>query len=171
MIVFALVLTVLLDTTMRRHLPATEFQLMLLPSLSLATALYIGIHARTSGQLGYAVLLGLIVDCFSARPVGYFGFLFGATAYLAWRVRKYVPPDAVIPRVVACLLCGFVFSFLGLVLAAITGGNAGNAPGFLRALAMVSTTALSAPLLFAIWNQSRIFRRVFRGRRHYEWAS
>ena len=100
MIVLALVLTVLLDTTIRRHLPGTEMQLMLLPSLSLATALYIGIHARTSGQLGYAVLLGLIVDCFSARPLGYFGFLFGTTAYLAWRVRKYVPPDAVIPRVI-----------------------------------------------------------------------
>lgn len=171
MIVVALVLTVLLDTTMRRHLPTSELQLMLLPSLSLATALYIGIHARRSSQLGYAVILGLIVDCFSARPLGYFGFLLGTTAYLAWRVRKYVPADAIIPRVVACLLCGLVFSFLGLVLAAITGGSSGNAPGLLRALAMASTTALSAPLLFAIWNQSRVFRRAFRGRSYYEWGS
>jgi len=171
MIFFSLVVTVLLDTAMRRHLPASELQLMALPSLPLATALYIGLNARRSSQLGYAILLGLLVDCFSARPLGYFGFLLGTTAYLAWRVRRYVPADAIVPRVIACLFCGLVFSFLGLILAAITGGGAGNAPGLLRALAMASTTALSAPLLFAIWSQTRVFRNAFRGRSHYEWAS
>jgi len=171
MIVLALLATVLLDTTLRRHLPGSELQLLLLPSLPLATALYVGLHARRSGQLGYAIVIGLMVDCMSARPLGYFGFLLGATAYLAWRVKRYVPAEAVLPRVIACLICGLVFAFLGLVLAAITGGGPGNAPGLLRAMAMASTTALSAPILFALWDWTRVFRGAFRGRRHYEWAS
>jgi len=171
MIIFALILTVMLDVALRQHLPGSEFQLLALPSLPLATALYIGLHARRSGQLGYAIALGLMVDCFSARPLGHYGFLLGVTAYLAWRVRKYVPAEAVLPRVFACLFCGVAVAFVGLVLAAITGGGAGNTHGLLRALATAATTALSAPFFFALWNRTRVFRRAFRGRRYYEWAS
>ena len=171
MIAFALLVTVLLDVTLRSHLPGSEFQVLALPSLPLVTALYIGLHARRTSQLGYAIVLGLIVDCFSARPLGYFGFLLGTTAYLAWRVRKYVPADALLPRMIACLFCGLVFAFLGLVLAAITGGGAGNAPGLLRAIAMATTSALSVPFLFALWNRTRVFRGAFRGRSYYEWSS
>jgi len=170
-IVFALLLAVLADTTLRRFLPGSEFQLAALPSIPLMTALYIGLHARRSSQLGYAIVLGLMLDCFSARPLGYFGFLFGTVAYLAWRIRKYVPADAVLPRMVACLFCGIVFAFLGLMLAAISGGGAGNSPGLMRALLMAATSALSAPFVFGIWNQTRFFRAAFRGRSYYEWAS
>ena len=168
MIVIALLLAVLADAVLRRFLPGSELQLAALPSIPLITAYYIGLHARRSGQLGYAIVLGLLLDCFSARPLGYFGFLLGTTAYLAWRMRRYVPAEAILPRMVACLLCGVVF--LGLMLAAATGGGAGNSPGFLRALLMASTSALSAPFVFGIWNQTRFFRRAFRGRRYYEWA-
>ena len=171
MIVFALLLAVLADATLRRFLPGSELQLAALPSIPLITAFYIGLHARRSGQLGYAILLGLMLDCFSARPLGYFGFLLGTAAYLAWRMRKYVPADAILPRMVACLFCGVVFAFLGLMLAAVTGGSAGNSAGLMRALLMAGTSALSAPFVFGIWNQTRFFRGAFRGRRYYEWAA
>ncbi|MHC4954418.1 MAG: rod shape-determining protein MreD [Planctomycetota bacterium] len=171
MIALALLVAVLVDTTLRLLVPGSEFQLAALPSIPLITAFYVGLNARRSGQLGYAIMLGLIVDCFSARPLGYFGFLLGTAAYLAWRVRKYVPADSVLPRMVACLFCGVIVAFFGLVLAAITGGGSGNAPGLLRALAMVTTSALSAPFVFGIWDRTRAFRSAFRGRRHYEWAS
>ena len=171
MIVLALLLAVLADTTLRRFLPGTDFQLSALPSIPLITAFYIGLHARRSSQLGYAIVLGLILDCFSARPLGYFGFLLGATAYLAWRVRRYVPAESLLPRMIACLFCGVLFAFLGLMLAAVTGGGAGNSAGLMRALLMATTSALSAPFVFGIWNQTRFFKSAFRGRRYYEWAS
>ena len=72
---------------------------------------------------------------------------------------------------VACLFCGLVFAFLGLTLAAVSGGSAGNAPGLLRALLMATTSAISAPFVFGIWDRTRFFRGAFRGRRYYEWAS
>ena len=72
---------------------------------------------------------------------------------------------------VACLIVGCAVAFLGLVLAAASGGGAGNGPGLSRALLVAATSAGSAPLVFGLWNQSRLFRRAFRGRRHYELAA
>ena len=65
-------------------------------------------------------------------------------------------------------MCGCVYSFLGLVLAAASGGSTGNGAGLARSLLVATTSAMSAPLVFGIWNQSRLFRHVFRGRRYYE---
>ncbi|MHC4410871.1 MAG: rod shape-determining protein MreD [Planctomycetota bacterium] len=171
MIHLALLLAVLADAALRLLLPGDRFELDWLPSIPLLTALYIGLHARRSGQLGYAIVLGLLLDCFSARPLGHFGFLLGTAAYFAWKVRRYVPPEAILPRMVACLIVGCAVAFLGLVLAAASGGGAGNGPGLSRALLVAATSAGSAPLVFGLWNQSRLFRRAFRGRRHYELAA
>jgi len=171
MVHLALLLAVLSDEALRLFVAGAAVPGRWLPSVSLATALYIGLHARRSGQLGYAILLGFLVDCFSAAPLGHFGFLYGATAYVAWKVRRYVPPEAILPRVVACFVIGCGFAFLGLLLAAARGGGAGNGPGLARALLLAATSAASAPFLFGVWNQSRLFRRAFRGRRHYELAA
>ena len=168
MIYGALLLAVVGDAFARLVLSGEHFNLDWLPSIPLVTALYIGMHARRSGQLGYAIVLGLLLDCFSARPLGHFGFLMGAAAYFAWKVRKYVPSEAVIPRVVACFVCGCAIAFLGLVLAASSGGGAGNGAGLSRALLVAATSAASAPFVFGIWSQSRLFRHAFRGRRHFE---
>ncbi|MHC4940557.1 MAG: rod shape-determining protein MreD [Planctomycetota bacterium] len=171
MIHLALLLSVLADSALRLLLPGDSVEAAWLPSIPLVTALYIGLHARRSSQLGYAILLGLLLDCFSARPLGHFGFLLGAAAYVAWKVRRYVPPEAVVPRMVACFIVGCAVAFLGLVLAAASGGGVGNGPGLSRALLVAATSAASAPFVFGIWNQSRLFRRAFRGRRHYELAA
>lgn len=168
MIQIALLLAVAADNLLRLVVPG---DVTWLPSISLITALYIGLHARRSGQLGYAIVLGLLVDCFSARPLGHFGFLMGAAAYMAWKVRRYVPAEAFLPRVIACFFCGVVVSFLGLVLASASAAGTGSAGGLARALLVAATSAGSAPLLFGIWNQSRLFRGAFRGRSHYELAA
>jgi len=168
MIHFALLLAVLADASLRLVLPGDRFALDWLPSIPLLTALYIGLHARRSGQLGYAVVLGLLLDCFSARPLGHFGFLLGAAAYVAWKIRRYVPPEAILPRMIACFFVGCSVAFFGLVLAAASGGTTGNGPGLSRALLAAATSAASAPFVFGIWNQSRLFRRALSGRRHYE---
>jgi rod shape-determining protein MreD len=160
-----LILAVVVDATLRLVLP---INLVWMPSVPLVTAMYIGLNARRSGQLGYAILLGALLDCFSARPLGHFAFLMGTAAYLAWKVRRYVPSDAALPRVVACFVCGVVVAFLSLVLAAASGGGVGNGSGLARALLTAATSAASAPLVFGIWNQSRLFRSAFRGRSYYE---
>jgi len=171
MIHLALLLAVVADAALRLFVPGESIPPEWIPSIPLVTALYIGLHARRSGQLGYAIVLGLLLDCFSARPLGHFGFLLGAAAYVAWKVRRYVPPEAVVPRMVACFFVGCTIAFLGLVLAAATGGSAGNGPGLARALLLAATSAASAPFVFGIWNQSRLFRRALRGRSHYELAA
>ena len=81
----------------------------------------------------------------------------------------FPPPDAILPRMVACFIVGCAIAFLGLVLAASTGGAQGD--GLSRALLTAATSAASMPFVFGIWNQSRLFRRAFRGRRHYELAA
>lgn len=164
MIQLGLLLAVVVDATLRLVLPMDHGWL---PNVPLVTAMYIGLSARRSGQLGYAILLGVFLDCFSARPLGHFAFLLGTAAYLAWKVRRYVPSDAALPRVVACFVCGVAVAFLGLVLAA-AGGGVGDGSGLTRALLAAATSAASAPLIFGIWNQSRLFRSAFRGRSYYE---
>ena len=168
MIHFALLLAVVSDATLRLVWPDASVDPVWMPSIPLVTALYIGMHARRSSQLGYAIVLGLILDCFSSQPLGHFGFLLGTAAYLAWKVRRYVPPEAIVPRVVACFVCGCAIAFLGLVLAAASGGGAGNGPGLSRALLIAATSAASAPFIFGLWNQSRLFRQAFRGQRYFE---
>lgn len=159
-----LLLAVVLDQTVRLLSPFGAP----LPDLPLITALYIGFRARDTGQLGYAVALGVLADCFSAHPVGHFAFLYGATAYVALRLRRYVPPDAFVSHVVACLFCGLVGAFLALLLAAATTrGLVGS--GFSRALLVACASAPLAPVVFGVWDRSRFFGRVLGGH-GYEFA-
>ena len=139
------------------------------PDLPLVTAVYIGFRARNTNELGLAILLGALVDCFSARPLGHFAFLYGSAAYFALHIRRYVPSDAFISHVVACLVCGLVTALLGLLLSVATGvGVVG--PGFSRTLVEAATTAVVAPFVFGLWDRSRFFRRALGGRGAYEFG-
>jgi len=160
-----LILAVLVDATLRLALPVDS---VWMPNVPLVTAIYIGLSARRSAQLGYAVVLGAYLDCFSVCPLGHFAFLLGAAAYLAWKIRRYIPSDSVSARIVACFVCGVAFALLGLVLAAAGGSGAGNGAGLSRSLLSAAISAASSPLIVALWNRSRLFRTAFRGRSYYE---
>jgi rod shape-determining protein MreD len=139
------------------------------PDLPLVTAVYIGFRARNTGELGLAILLGGLVDCFSARPLGHFAFLYGSAAYFALHIRRYVPSDALVSHIVACLVCVVLTALLGLLLAVATGVGAVG-PGFLRTLVEALSTALVAPFVFSLWDRSRFFRRALGGRGAFEFG-
>ena len=159
-----LLLAVLLDNSVRLLVP------MELPDLPLITALYVGFHARNTEQLWYAIALGAAADCFSSFALGHFAFLYGAAAYLAWRIRRFLPPDPGLAFIPACLFCGLVTAFLALLLALISAGSP-TAGGFLDAIFTALLSAVSAPLFFGLWSRSRLFRRALGGRRYYEFAT
>lgn len=139
------------------------------PDLPLVTAVYIGFRARNTNELGLAIVLGGLVDCFSARPLGHFAFLYGSAAYFALHIRRYVPSDAFVSHIVACLVCGVLTALLGLLLSVATGvGVVG--PGFVRTLVEAATTAAVAPFVFSLWDRSRFFRRALGGRGAYEFG-
>ncbi|MHC4549003.1 MAG: rod shape-determining protein MreD [Planctomycetota bacterium] len=133
------------------------------PDLPLVTALYLGFRARNASELGLAIVLGALVDCFSARPLGHFAFLYGSAAYFALHLRRYVPSDAFVSHIVACLFCGLLTALLGLLLAVATGVESVG-PGFSRSLLEVTTSALVAPFVFSLWDRSRLFQRALGGR-------
>jgi len=160
-----LLLAVVVDTAFQVLMPGRAG---LAPDLPLITALYIGFHARNTQQLGLAVMLGAMADCFSSHPLGHFAFLFGASAYMARRTRRYLPPDAALSYVVGCLLCGIFYAFLSLGFAIVTNSGA-IASGFGRALLEACTSALCAPFVFGLWDRTRLFRKALRGRK-YEFA-
>ena len=135
------------------------------PDISLITALYIGFHAKNTSQLRMAVVLGLIADCFSAHALGHFAFLFGAAAYIAHRVRRYLPPDAGISYIVACLFCGLATALLAFGIAMVTTRGA-VAPGLQRGVLEALTSACFAPVVFGLWDKSRLFRKAIGGRRY-----
>jgi len=158
-----------LDTALRVVAPDRFGLQWAPPDLPLITALYIGFRARDTGQLGLAVVLGLLADSFSARPLGHFGFLYGSAAYFALHVRRYVPPDAYLSHVVALFFCGLFTSLLGLLLAAVTvPGPVGD--GFTRAFAASTLGALLAPFVFGILDRSGFFKRALGGRRRFDFA-
>jgi len=164
-----LLLAVVLDNGLRLLLPDRFALQTAPPDLPLLTALYIGFHARNASQLGYAVTLGLIADCFSSHALGHFAFLYGASAYVAQRVRRFLPPDAALSYVVASLFVGVVAALLALLLAVVTTRGGVVAPGFMRALLQALTSALFAPVVFSAWDKSRFFRGAVGGKR-YEFA-
>ena len=163
-----ILLAVLSDNAVRLLAPDLLWLQTAPPDLLLVTAIYIGFKARDSGQLGLAIWMGLLTDCFSAAPLGHFAFLYGTTAYLALRLRRYVPPDAFVTHLVVCLLCGLLTALLALLLAVLTvrGPIAG---GFERACLGAVSSALLAPFIFGLWDRSRFFRRALGGR-SYEFA-
>lgn len=162
-----LLLVVIADNTVRLLLPE-GFLLQAIPDLPLVTAFYVGFRARDAGSLGLAIVLGLLADCFSSCPLGHFGFLYGSAAYLALRLRRFVPADHYKSHVAACLVAGFVTSLLALLIAVVTvDGPVG--PGFLRSLSGTVASAAAAPFVFAIWDRSRLFRGQLRGS-SYEFA-
>jgi rod shape-determining protein MreD len=164
-IYFGLLLVVLADNALGVLLPDTFLLQTAPPDLALLTALYIGIRSNSTRHLGYAVTLGLIADCFSSHGLGHFAFLFGAAAWLAHGIRRYLPPDAPISHIVACFICGVVVALLGFALAVVTtGGALGSAFGY--ALLGSLTTALCAPVLFSFWDHSRLFRTAISGKRY-----
>lgn len=139
------------------------------PDLPLVTAIYIGFRARDTGELGLAILLGGLVDCFSARPLGHFAFLYGSAAYFALHVRRYVPSDAFVSHIVACLFCAVLAALLGL-LVSVAAGVGAVGPGFSRTLLEALTTSLIAPFVFSLWDRSRFFRRALGGQGGYEFG-
>jgi len=163
-----LLLAVVADTTLRLLAPDAFWLQTAPPSLPLVTAIYIGFRARNTRQLGFAIVLGVLADCFSAAPIGHFAFLYGTAAYLALRVRRYVPSDALASHVVASLFCGVVTAFLGLLIASVRPGGASGA-GLSRALIQVTMSASLAPFVFGMWDRSRFFKGALRGR-GYEFA-
>jgi len=138
------------------------------PDLALITALYIGFRARDTSELGLAVLLGIFVDCFSARPLGFFAFLYGTAAYFTLKVRRYVPPDALVTHIVACLVCGIAIGFVALFLAVITV-HVSVGPGLWHSLAEAAANAVACPVVFGVLDRSGFFRRALGGR-GYEFA-
>ena len=163
------VLVVFLDASLRLIGPAALGVPALFPDLSMLAALYVGFRARDERELGLALVLGAAADCFSARPFGHFAFLYGAGAYLALRVRRYVPPDALVTHMVASFVCGLAMAFLALLLAIVTVRSYLGA-GFVRALVTAATSAVYAPFVFGLFDRSRLFRKALGGR-PYAFAS
>jgi rod shape-determining protein MreD len=162
-----LLLVIFVDQATRLLVPEGFLQ-RILPDLPLITALYIGFRAREARPLGLAIVLGVFADCFSSWPLGHFAFLYGAAAYLALRLRRFVPIDRFKSHVAACLVAGFLTSLLALLMAVVTvDGPLG--PGFLRSLVRVVVSAVAAPFVFAMWDRSRLFRSQLRGS-SYEFA-
>lgn len=162
-----LLLAVVVDTAARLFAAGAAGAL---PSLPFVTALYIGFHARHSRQLSLAIALGIIADCFSTCPLGHFAFLYGAGAYVAFRIRRFLPPDPGLAYAVASFFCGVVVAFLALVVAVLsTRGSA--AAGFGPSILVAATSALSAPFVFGLWSRSRLFRGALGGRTYYEFAA
>jgi rod shape-determining protein MreD len=162
-----LLLSVLADDAVRRVLP-DGLLLRTVPNLPLVTALYVGFRARDTRPLGLAVVLGLLADCFSSRPLGHYGFLYGCAAYFALRLRRFVPADHFKSHVAACFVAAFLTALLGLLVAAVTVDGP-VLPGFLRSLWNTAASAVAAPFVFAVWDRSRLFRGQLRGA-SYEFA-
>jgi len=162
-------LVVLVDNALRLIAPDVMGLQSAPPQLPLITALYIGFRARHSGELGLAIVLGIFADCFSGVPVGHFAFLYGAAAYFALRVRRYVPPDAFVSHVVAAFFCALLTVFFGLLLAVFTVRGFATGAGFVRAVSQALVSALCAPFVFGLWDRSGFFRRALGGR-GYEFA-
>lgn len=163
-----LLLAVVADNAIRLLAPE-GFLLRTSPSLPLMTALYVGFRARDTRPLGLAVVLGLFADCFSpSRPLGHFAFLYGAAAYFALRLRRFVPSDHYTSHAVACLVAGFLTALLALLVAAVTVDGR-LLPGFLQWLLRALSSALAAPFVFGLWDRSRLFPRDLRGTK-YEFA-
>ena len=162
-----LLLVVLVDNAIRLLLPDGLLS-ELVPDLPLITALYVGFRARDAGPLGLAIVLGVFADCFSSCPLGHFAFLYGAAAYFALRLRRFVPIDHFKSHVAACFVAAFLTSLLALLIAALTLDGP-LAPGFLRSLVGTVASAVFAPFVFAIWDKSRLFRRPLRAS-SYEFA-
>lgn len=160
-------LAVLFDIAFQPFAPAVLWT-STAPSVALATAIYIGFRAGNTSQLGLAIVLGVLMDCFSLLPIGPSAFVYGATAYLALRIRRYVPSDALTSHVVASLFCALIAAFLGLLIVSVRlGGAAGG--GLSRALMQALLTAGIAPFVFGIWDRTRFFRGALRSR-GYEFA-
>ena len=160
-----LLLAVVVDTALRLLLPGLRG---VMPSVTLLTALFVGFHARRTEHLWLAIVLGILQDCFSTVPVGHFAFLYGAAAYLAFRVRRFLPQDPGLSYVGASLLCGLLTAFFALVIAVVS--TRGSASGFGAAVLVAVTSALSAPFAFGLLAKSRLFRAALSGRDFYEFA-
>ena len=165
MVYVGLSLAVFLDSALQLLAPDRFGLQTAPPDLSLITALYIGFNAHRTSHLRLAIVLGLMADCFSSHSLGHFAFLYGAAAYVAQHVRRYMPPDAGLSYVVACLFCCVTTAFFSLGLAVMTTQGA-VWPGFVRALMEAVSSALFAPILFSIWDRSRLFRGAIGGRRY-----
>jgi rod shape-determining protein MreD len=159
----ALLLAVLVDTAFQLLAPDRFGLQTAPPDLPLITALYIGFQARTTRGLGLAVVLGLLTDCFSSHPLGHFAFLFGAAAYAARGIRRYLPPDPGLSYVVACIFCALLTAFLALGMALVTVEGGAIGAGFARALLEAVASSLCAPFVFAFWDKSRLFAKAFGG--------
>lgn len=162
----ACLLVILLDALLRLALPGWLAPAP--PDLALFTAIFLGLRARDTGALYVAIFLGLLQDCVSVWPIGHFAFLYGASAYLASRLRRYVPPDSSISVSVAALFCALVAAFAGLALAVVS--SRGSVAGLPNALARAGVGAALAPALFALLDRSRLFRRAL-GPQRYTFAS
>ncbi len=166
----ALFLAVAVDNAVRLFLPPFSWAGRLLPDLPLLTALYVGFHARHTGQLWFAVMQGVFADCLSSCPLGHFAFLYGAAAYLAWRMRRFLPPDAAASYAVATLVCALCTVALGALVALLSSAGAPSA-GAAAAAARAVGSALVAPFVYGLWERSRLFRRALGGRAYYEFAA
>jgi rod shape-determining protein MreD len=168
MVYVGLFLVVLIDHAMRLLLPDWFGLQYAPPSLALLTALYIGFRSKRTGQLGYAVLLGVMADALSSHGVGHFAFLFGVGAYIASRIRRYLPPDASIAIVVAVFFCSVVMASFALLIA-VVHANGHIGAGFARSVVQALANAALAPLFYPVLDQSRLFRKALGGR-DYQFA-
>ena len=168
MVYVGLLLVVIVDHAMRLLLPDVFGLRYAPPSLALLTALYIGFRSKRAGQLGYAVLLGILADSMSSHGIGHFAFLFGVGAYFASRIRRYLPPDASIAFVVAVFFCSVVTACFALLIA-VVHANSHVGAGFARSVVQALTNAALAPIFYAVLDQSRLFRKALGGR-DYQFA-
>ncbi|MGQ0613820.1 MAG: hypothetical protein ACT4PV_08795 [Planctomycetaceae bacterium] len=153
------VLVVFLDLALRPFLPAALGLRAAPPDLPLLAALYIGYRARDAGALVYAPLLGAMKDCFSDWPVGHFAFLFGFCALAAHRMSPYFARQAGLAQAAGSLLCGLLLAVASLLLA-VVAGRRGAGAGLPPALFGAVTSALAAPLFFALLDRTRLFRAL-----------
>ena len=149
--------------------PAGGAVIQAAPHLTFLAAVFIGLQSKEVRPLYLAVALGVFQDCFSmAWPIGHFAFLYGATAYVAWRLRRYLPPESAVAQSLAAFLCGIVAAFLGLLLV-LASRDVAAGPGFSTDLLRAVTSAVAAPPVFWLLDLSRLFQRAF-GRRRYTFS-
>lgn len=162
-------LAVLLDAALRSFATPSPLGRVLLPEIPFLLCVWLGLEARGTRALGWAVLVGLLQDGFSEWPLGHFAFLYGAAAHVGHRMRRYFASSSPVLAAVAALFCGLVHAFLGLALAVASRAGGGAGGGFGPALLSALAGALAAPFLFPLFAKSGLFRRAL-GRDGYRFA-
>lgn len=159
MTLLGLLLAVFLDAAARDFASGAELLRAALPDLAFLLAVWIGLSARSGRALVWGAVLGALQDGMSEWPLGHFAFLYGCATYVAFRLRRHFSAASPLPAAAATLFCGLLHALLALALAIASRDGAGL-PGFGPALLLALSGAAAAPILFPLFERSRLFRRA-----------